>query len=303
MTVDTDDSAEPAAPDEPAPHAAPDEPVPPAETGGKTWATKMRAQPQCPECGGFNCRKSHWHSSDEKRNHLESSPYRCLDCSHRFLRPRQIQVLETRWAPAAIAVLVIGMVIAAIAMSMMEPDFEGLPDSLSSILDDPKVRQAAADGDPAAQFRLGQALFLDSARSSETSAQAVHWLETAAKSGNVDAMIYLGRQLRAGVGILQDFAKASLWIRTAAVRGHPEGMLEMGRLYRDGVDVEKSPIKAYAWFNRAAAARNIDAVRERDAIAQLMTSEDIREAQRQSAQLARESETNRGQVGGQGARN
>lgn len=153
----------------------------------------------------------------------------------------------------------------------------------SNALLDPAVRKAAEDGDPVAQFRIGEALFHDLARTDESSAQAVRWLQLSAENGNTDAMIFLGRLSRTGVGILQNFAQASVWIHTAAVRGSPEGMLEMGRLYRDGVGVEKDLIKAYVWFNRASAARNLDAVREREAIARILTPDELREAQRQSS--------------------
>jgi TPR repeat protein len=151
------------------------------------------------------------------------------------------------------------------------------------VLDDSRLRQAAENGDHAAQFKLGTALFEDPLRTGETSVQAVRWLEAAAGSGNVDAMIYLGRVLRSGVGILQDFAQASRWFHTAAMRGSSEGMLETGRLYRDGVAVERDPVQAYVWFNRAAAARNVEAVREREAIVSRLTPGDLKEAQRQSS--------------------
>ena len=59
-------------------------------------------------------------------------------------------------------------------------------------------------------------------------------------------------------------------------------MLELGRLYRDGVGVDKSLIKAYVWFNRASAARNLDAVRERESIARILTVDELKEAQHQS---------------------
>jgi TPR repeat protein len=59
-------------------------------------------------------------------------------------------------------------------------------------------------------------------------------------------------------------------------------MLEMGRLYRHGIGVKKDLIKAYIWFNHAAAARNIDAVSEREAIMHVLTLSELEEAQRQS---------------------
>jgi TPR repeat protein len=152
------------------------------------------------------------------------------------------------------------------------------------VLDGSKLKRAAENGDPAAQFKLGVTLFEDPARTGEASAQAIRWLEAAAESGNVDAMVYLGRVLQSGVGILQDFSQAFRWFHAAAMRDSPEGMLETGRLYRDGIGIEKNPVRAYVWFNRAAAAHNIEAVREREAIGAMLKPDDWKEAQRQSSQ-------------------
>ena len=163
-------------------------------------------------------------------------------------------------------------------------------------LDDPVLKLAAENGDPTAQYRLGKALFQDPMRTTKTSAQAVGWLKAAAEGGDVDAMIYYGRLLYTGVGVLQNFTQASQWIRTAALRGSSEGMLEMGRLHRDGIGVSKDFVKAYVWFNRAAAARNLDAVGEREAIGRSLTSEQLSEAQRQSSQPEREDNDSRGRT-------
>jgi TPR repeat protein len=177
------------------------------------------------------------------------------------------------------------------------------PDSLvlsvvptGNVLDDPDIKRAAENDDRVAQFKLGEALFQDPARTSKTAAQAMYWLEAAAKGGNIDAMVYLGRVLRSGVGVLQNFAKASFWIHSAARQGSPDGMLEMGRLYRDGLGVERDLIKAYIWFNHAAAARNLEAASEREAIMHILTLSELKEAQRQSLLPNHENEENRTQT-------
>lgn len=258
----------------------------------------FRAKVQCPACQGFRCRESRWHSFDEMRNHRGCRPYRCLDCSHRFL---MLQSEGTGGVQRVVAAAVLVCAVVAIAAAPLLTGTDGSPVAgvaASNALLDPAVRKAAEEGDPLAQFRLGEALFHDSARTDESTAQAIRWLQSSAENGNTDAMIFLGRLSRTGVGILQNFAQASVWIHTAAVRGSPDGMLEMGRLYRDGVGVEKDLIKAYVWFNRASAARNLDAVREREAIARILTPDELREAQRQSSVSAGESEKAVVKVGG-----
>ncbi len=96
-------------------------------------------------------------------------------------------------------------------------------------------------------------------------------------------MIVLGRLSRTGVGVLQNFGNTAKCIQTAAARGNSEGMLELGRLYRDGIGMDKDLVRAYVWFNRAAAARNLDAVRERESIARTLAPEELKEAQKQSS--------------------
>ena len=190
------------------------------------------------------------------------------------------------WWYAGLALL-LGFVALGIGVWHMGRNDTVIGESSLNAKEDPAIIQAAQNGDPRAQFRLGEALFLDPLRDDQASAQAVRWLELAAQGGNVDAMILLGRLSRTGVGILQNFAQASKWIHAAAQRGSDEGMLEMGRLYRDGVGFDKDLVQAYAWFNRAAAARNLDAVRERDAVARILTADELREAQRRSSELSR----------------
>ena len=39
---------------------------------------------KCPRCGSQNVRRAHFHSRDEVRSRLLTSPYRCKECSTRF---------------------------------------------------------------------------------------------------------------------------------------------------------------------------------------------------------------------------
>lgn len=243
----------------------------------------FRVKVQCPSCQGFRCRESRWKNFDEKRAYPDCTPYRCVDCTHRFLKPLRSGPFGVQKLIAAGALVGAVAIIAAAPVLTKTNDEPLVGAQVANVLLDPAIRSAAEAGDTEAQFRLGDALFHDPARTDDTAAEAVRWLQRAAEGGNTDAMIFLGRLSRTGVGILQDFAQASNWIHTAAVRGSSDGMLEMGRLYRDGVGVERDPVMAYVWFNRASAARNLDAVRERDAIARTLTPDELREAQKQSS--------------------
>lgn len=236
----------------------------------------------CPGCQGTRCRESRWLSLDEKKKYPHNSPYRCLDCSHRFLSTKHSSFSEKLIsAPVAFAVLVFAVGITYWLTRTETPSPLAAPVSVSAL--EPEIRKAAEAGDAAAQLRLGETLLQDPARTPENSANAVRWLEMSAENGNTEAMIVLGRLSRTGVGILQNFGNTAKWIQTAAARGNPEGMLELGRLYRDGVGVDKDLVRAYVWFNRSSAARNLDAVRERENIARMLTPEELKEAQKQSS--------------------
>jgi hypothetical protein len=243
----------------------------------------IRAKLICPSCEGTRCRESRWLSIEEKRGNPESNPYRCLDCSHRFLAQRRAIFERDLVVSAPVALLAI--VLTAVLVFLLASAGNSAaprPPAASAALS-PEVAKAAEMGDASAQFRVGEALLHDPVRSNENSASAVRWLQLAADNGNTEAMVLLGRLSRSGVGILQDFDRSAKWIQTAAVRGNIAGMLELGRLYRDGVGVDKNLVQAYAWFNRAAAANNLDAVPEREAISRQLTAEELRNAQAQSS--------------------
>lgn len=243
----------------------------------------FRAKVKCLRCQGSRCRESRWLSLDEKQKHQGSCPYRCLDCSYRFLAPKRT-LSSSELVVSAPALLLAVALAGAVGFWLTQAESQSVlsaPAPLAALT--PEIRKAAEEGNADAQFRLGELLLQDPARSAETSANAVRWLQMAAENGSTEAMIVLGRLSRSGVGILQNFDQSAKWMQTAAARGSSEGMLELGRLYRDGVGVEKSLVRAYVWFNRASAARNIDAVREREAIARILTPDELREAQRQSS--------------------
>lgn len=258
----------------------------------------FRAKVNCPRCQGSRSRESRWLSLEEKHNHQESAPYRCLDCSFRFLAPRRIDLSRGLVVSVPAALLAIVLAVALTFWVMSGDHSSALSAPVAPLTLDPALRKAAEAGDAGAQFRLGEALLQDPERNAENSANAVRWLQQAAENGNTEAMIVLGRLSRTGVGILQNFGQSATWLQTAAARGNSEGMLELGRLYRDGVGVEKDLVQAYVWFNRASAARNLDAVREREAIARTLTVEELKVAQHKSGA----EDSARGQPASQSAR-
>ena len=59
-------------------------------------------------------------------------------------------------------------------------------------------------------------------------------------------------------------------------------MLALGRAYRQGLGVLQDYVEAHKWFNLAAARGNADALAEREALAEKMTSQQLAEAQKRA---------------------
>lgn len=241
----------------------------------------------CPECAGKHCSESRWKSRDEKRANPGKHPYRCVDCSHRFIAVQKKGLSERSLALGvgavilAVAVAVVVLVVGHVVKPEDEAQLDIAPvETVAAV--GPDTRQAALDGDVEAQFRMGKNLLFEASIDGRKAAEANKWLLMAAKNGHTGAMIQLGRMYRSGIGALQNYAYAAQWIQRAAESGDAEGMLELGRLYRDGVGLELNPERAYVWFNRAAAMHHADAARERDNIGRKLAPEQLSRAQQRS---------------------
>ncbi len=94
----------------------------------------------------------------------------------------------------------------------------------------------------------------------------------------------LGSMYDKGEGVPQDYKEAARWYRAAAEQGHANAQLYLGGMYQRRQGVPQDYVQAHMWFNLAASGVGELAVKNRDSIAEKMTSEQIAEAQR----LARE---------------
>lgn len=247
---------------------------------------QLSVRVHCPKCASTACRPSRWRSHREKLEHPELRPWRCEDCSHRFMAPEP--AARVRRATPLLAglglVAVLGFVPATlIYLSAADSASDDTVADLAPAPPTAELRSAAEAGDSEAQYRLGRALLQESALGRDTAGEAVRWLRRAADGGHAPALVQLGRLYRSGVGVLQNFELALQSQQTAARLGNAEGMVELGRLYRDGVGVDPDPVRAYVWFNRAAAALNHEAVHERESVARLLSAEQLHTAQRLSA--------------------
>ena len=183
-------------------------------------------------------------------------------------------------------------------------------DSLPEAIGSPRLRVAAASGDPAAEFeiaarfmegrfvpqdlaaaahwygraaqqgiapaayRLGS--FYEQGRGVERSRDgAVAWYEQAALEGNPRAMHNLAVMAAEGAGQAPDFAQAAAWFIPAANRGLADSQFNLAVLYARGMGVERDLMESYKWFALAANAGDSEAVNRRDEVAGVLDEETL----------------------------
>jgi TPR repeat protein len=91
-----------------------------------------------------------------------------------------------------------------------------------------------------------------------------------------------------GKGVAQDYAEAVTWYRLAAAQGFASAQsllgsmsqFNLGNMYLLGHSVPQDYVLAHLWFNLAAARGDKDAAKNRDIVEELMTPDQIAEAQR-----------------------
>lgn len=146
-----------------------------------------------------------------------------------------------------------------------------------------KFKLSAEQGLAEAQYNLG--LMYDMGQGvKQDYAEAVKWYRLSAEQGSVIAQFSLGAMYLEGQGITQDYKEAIKWLRLSAEQGHAIAQFNIGSMYAKGVGVIQDFVQAHKWFN-IAAANGIERGRKtRDVIQNLMTLDQIAEAQK----LARE---------------
>ncbi len=151
-------------------------------------------------------------------------------------------------------------------------------------------REAAEVGNPDAQLLLGFLHFSGDGVAQDY-AVALKWFLKAAAQGDARSQAQLGVMYENGKGVPQDYGTAARWFRKAAEQGYGLAQNSLGLMYAIGQGVKRDYTQAHKWLNLAAAQEVKDAQENRDAVAKLMTSDQVAEAQR----MAREWLTNRTQ--------
>ena len=112
------------------------------------------------------------------------------------------------------------------------------------------LRQAAEEGDAAAQRKLG--LMLSQGRGVDRNeAEAVRFFRSAAEQGDAEAQHLLGWMLDKGSGVPSAHAEAFLWFRRAAEQDIAAAQISLVIAYEQGRGVPQDNAQALRWLRRA----------------------------------------------------
>ena len=114
------------------------------------------------------------------------------------------------------------------------------------------VRNAADQGDAAAQFVLGQCFLRGEKGCVKSAETAVRWWTLSAKAGNALAMSDLGHQHNTGEGTAADAVEAARLFLRAAQQGLPIGMCKYAQSCLAGYGREQNVVAAALWLRRSA---------------------------------------------------
>lgn len=114
-----------------------------------------------------------------------------------------------------------------------------------------RVKEAAEDGDAAAQARLGT-FYMTGSGVRQDYGEAATWYNKAAENEFAPAQTWLGYLYATGTGTRQDLKEAATWYRRAANQKDVIAQLWLGYLYATGKGVPQDFGEAAAWYRRAA---------------------------------------------------
>lgn len=195
-------------------------------------------------------------------------------------------------ASVASAVVLIVMVIAfAIYAMTMDPVEIAQPETSQSTTLPANAEKGAAPaavqaliegGDAQSQYEQGMRYLSGAGEVAKNPAEALKWLEMAAKRSHADACYELGILYKTGHGVLQNFEAAFQWFELAARQNHSHAQYYIGLMHKNGQSVPVDFVKSYVWLNLAAAQGHVAAARARDEVLQLLTAQQVAEGQRAS---------------------
>ena len=142
----------------------------------------------------------------------------------------------------------------------------------------PSDRRAAEQGDAGAQARLAEAHYLGTGAALDFD-EALRWARLAADQGDAWGQSVLAGFYVDGRGVEQDYEEAVRLLRLGAEQGNPGSQIGLGMLLMAGRGVEQDYVAAYMWLSLGASGPGIDSSGALDLLKQVMTPEQISEAE------------------------
>ena len=157
-------------------------------------------------------------------------------------------------------------------------------------------RRAAEQGDAGAQTSLG-VIYANGYSVLRNYDEAARWWHRAADQGDASAQANLGVMYDKGYGVPQDNVEAAQWYRRAAEQGLVFAQFSLGLMYYNGEGVPRDYGKAHMWLDLATLTSSVDTDTQerwrqaRDAVAQLLSPEELARAQRVAREWRPKGET------------
>ena len=146
-----------------------------------------------------------------------------------------------------------------------------------------EFKALAEKGNAKAQYNLG-IMYYSGKGVPRDPQEALKWFKLSASQGHPDAQYNLGVLYYSGIVVPKDHKEALKWFNLSAEQGESDAQYYLGVMYDKGEGVPKDYVKAYMWFQILTSKKYTSAKENRDTIAEMMTSSQIRKAQN----LARE---------------
>ena len=112
-------------------------------------------------------------------------------------------------------------------------------------------RKAAAQGDPVAQYNLGD-IYDNGQGVPKNSAEAFRWFHQAAAQGHVEAQAIIGNMYACGEGVATNWVAAAKWSGKAAEKGQRYAQCNLADAYAKGRGVAQDWPEAIKWYRLAA---------------------------------------------------
>ena len=146
-------------------------------------------------------------------------------------------------------ILLFAAVLIAASQGYAAVQQEPAPPSFEEMFE--KIRQAAEEGNPAAQRMLGQS-YLEGRGVAQDYQEAEKWIRKAAEKDDDGAQYSLGVMYLEGRGVPRDYKQAEKWLKKAAERGYTEAQYRLGQMYLEGEGVSRNYKNAEQCLRKAA---------------------------------------------------